>query len=122
MRALLSGDAERFYREEIAMRRAAGLPPFGRLAAVVVSAADRAAAEGHARALARCAPGHPEVIVLGPAEAPIAVVRGRHRFRMLVKTAREFPMQDWLRGWLAAGPKITGNTRVQVDVDPMSFL
>jgi primosomal protein N' (replication factor Y) len=122
LKALLSGDAERFYREEIRMREAAGLPPFGRLAALIVSANDRQACESHARALARAAPGHPDVMVLGPAEAPIAVVRGRHRFRLLVKTPREFPMQDYLRGWLAAGPKITGNTRVQVDVDPMSFL
>ncbi|PSC05872.1 primosomal protein N' [Alsobacter soli] len=122
LKALLSGDVERFYAEEIAMRRAAGLPPFGRLAAVIVSADERGPAEAHARALARSAPHHPEVMVLGPAEAPIAVVRGRHRFRMLVKTPREFPMQDWLRHWLREGPKATGNTRVQVDVDPMSFL
>lgn len=122
LKALLSGDAERFYKEEIAMRQAAGLPPFGRLAAVIVSADERGPAEAHARALARCAPHHPDVMVLGPAEAPIAVVRGRHRFRLLVKTAREFPLQDWLRHWLREAPKITGNTRVQVDVDPMSFL
>ncbi|GGH31454.1 primosomal protein N' [Alsobacter metallidurans] len=122
LKALLSGDAERFYKEEIAMRQAAGLPPFGRLAAIVVSADERGPAETHARALARCAPRHPDVMVLGPAEAPIAVVRGRHRFRLLVKTAREFPLQDWLRHWLREAPKTTGNTRVQVDVDPMSFL
>ena len=61
-------------------------------------------------------------MVLGPAEAPIAVVRGRHRFRLLVKTPREFPMQDWLRHWLREAPKATGSLRVQVDVDPMSFL
>jgi primosomal protein N' (replication factor Y) (superfamily II helicase) len=122
LKALLSGDAERFYREEIRMREAAGLPPFGRLAALVVSANDRGAAEAHARALARAAPDHPDAMVLGPAEAPIAMVRGRHRFRLLLKTPREFPLQHYLRKWLAEGPKLTGNTRVQVDVDPMSFL
>lgn len=122
LKALLSGDPERFYREEIAMREAAGLPPFGRLAALVVSASERHPAESHARALARAAPEHPDAMVLGPAEAPIAVVRGRHRFRLLLKTPRDFPLQDYLRGWLAAGPKATGNVRVQVDVDPMSFL
>jgi primosomal protein N' (replication factor Y) len=122
LKALLSGDPERFYREEIRMREAAGLPPFGRLAALVVSASERGPAESHARALARAAPNHPDAMVLGPAEAPIAVLRGRHRFRLLLKTPREFPLQDYLRGWLAAGPKVTGNVRVQVDVDPMSFL
>ena len=122
MRALISGDTERFYEEETRLRESAGLPPFGRLAALVVSASDRPAAESHARALARCAGEHPDVMVLGPAEAPLAVVRGRHRFRLLVKTAREFPLQDWLRAWLARAPKATGSVRVAVDVDPMSFL
>ncbi len=122
MVALLSGDAERFYAEETAMREAAGLPPFGRLAAFVVTASDRPAAEGYARALVRAAEPPAEVMVLGPAEAPIAVVRGRYRFRILIKTPREFALQTWLRQWLARAPKITGNTRLSVDIDPMSFL
>ena len=122
MKALVSGDIERFYAEETAMREAAGLPPFDRLAAVIVSAADRAQAETHARAMARAAETPPDVLLLGPAEAPLAVIRGRHRFRMLAKTPREFDLQGWLRGWLARCPKATGNVRVQVDVDPMSFL
>ncbi len=122
MQALLSGDVDRFYAEEIAMRREAGLPPFGRLAALIVSADERNAAERHARALARCAEAPRDVMVLGPAEAPIAVVRGRHRFRLLVKTPRAFELQRWLREWLARAPKTTGSLRVSVDVDPMSFL
>jgi primosomal protein N' (replication factor Y) len=122
MKALLSGDVERFYAEEIAIRREAGLPPFGRLAALVVSADDRNAAELHARSLARAADPPPGTLVLGPAEAPIAVVRGRHRFRLLVKTPRGFDLQHWLRDWLARTPKPTGSVRVAVDVDPMSFL
>ena len=88
----------------------------------MVSAADRPAAESWARALVRVAEPPAEVMVLGPAEAPIAVVRGRHRFRILVKTAREFDLQTYLRQWLIRGPKLTGNTKVSVDVDPMSFL
>ena len=104
------------------MREAAGLPPFGRLAAIIVSASERPQAESHARAMARAAEAPPDVLLLGPAEAPLAVIRGRHRLRMLVKTPREFDLQGWLRAWLAACPKATGNVRVQVDVDPMSFL
>ncbi len=122
MKALLSGDVERFYAEEIAIRNEAGLPPFGRLAALIVSADERSPAEHYARALARSAEAPPGVMVLGPAEAPIAVVRGRHRFRLLVKTPRAFDLQRWLREWLARAPKATGNVRVSVDVDPMSFL
>ncbi|TXM75703.1 primosomal protein N' [Methylobacterium sp. WL12] len=120
--ALLSGDSERFYEEEIAAREAAGLPPFGRLAALIVSANDRATAEAHGQALARAAEPPDGVMVLGPAEAPLALVRGRYRFRLLVKTERNVDLQSYLRDWLGRGPKVRGNVRVAVDVDPQSFL
>ena len=121
IRALVSGDAERFYREETAQREAASMPPFGRLAALIISANDRQPAESYARALARAAEPPPGVMVLGPAEAPIAVIRGRHRFRILVKTDRAVPIQTYLREWLARAPKATGNIRVGIDIDPQSF-
>ena len=121
IRALVSGDAERFYREETAQREAAGMPPFGRLAALIISANDRMPAESHARALARAAEPPPGVMVLGPAEAPIAVIRGRHRFRILVKADRAVLIQTYLREWLARAPKATGNVRVGIDIDPQSF-
>jgi primosomal protein N' (replication factor Y) len=120
--ALVSGDAERFYREETAAREAAGLPPFGRLAALIVSAAKREEAEAHARDLARLAEPPPGTMVLGPAEAPLAMIRGRYRFRLLVKTAREVNLQEYLRHWIIRGPKPRGSVRVQIDVDPQSFL
>ncbi len=120
--ALLSGDAERFYAEEVAAREAAGLPPFGRLAALVVSAAEREQAEAQGQALARAAEPPAGVMVLGPAEAPLALVRGRYRFRLLVKTERNVDLQGYLRAWLARAPKPRGNVRVAVDVDPQSFL
>ena len=60
--------------------------------------------------------------VLGPAEAPLAVLRGRHRMRLIVKTAREVNLQDYLRAWLKSAPRAKGSVRVQVDVDPQSFL
>jgi len=136
--ALLSGDAERFYAQEIAVRERAGLPPFGRLAALIVSAKDAVTAEAHARALARAAhelplspryrvaaagawPNENEIALLGPAEAPIALIRGRYRFRLLAKGPRGADMQAFLRDLLAAGPKERGGVRVQVDVDPQNF-
>ncbi|MBI1622190.1 primosomal protein N' [Aquamicrobium zhengzhouense] len=122
MRALVSGQAEAFYEQEIAAREREHLPPFGRLAAIVVSAATRAEAEAHARALRRVAPGSPDISVLGPAEAPLAVVAGRHRFRLLVHGERKSDIQSYLRALLAAAPKERGSIRVQVDVDPQSFL
>lgn len=120
--ALLSGDAERFYAEEIHAREAAGLPPFGRLAALIVSGADKAQAEAYGQALAREADPPAGVMVLGPAEAPLALIRGRHRFRLLVKTERNIDLQSYLREWFARAPKPRGNVRVTIDVDPQSFL
>jgi len=137
--ALLSGDAERFYAAEAEQRRRGGLPPFGRLAAVIVAAEDRGAAEAHARALARTAHGLPEsprwrlaplgglaeqgeISLLGPAEAAIAMLRGKHRFRIAVKAPRNADLQGFLRAMLAAAPPPRGGVRVTVDVDPQSFL
>ncbi|MCU0789936.1 MAG: primosomal protein N' [Nitratireductor sp.] len=120
--ALASGDRDAFYEREIEARRSAGLPPFGRLASVIVSAASRAESEGHARGLRRAAPADAQIQVLGPAEAPLALVRGRHRFRLLVHGARRADMQAFIRAMLANGPKERGSVRVQVDIDPQSFL
>ncbi|MBV9287752.1 MAG: primosomal protein N', partial [Hyphomicrobiales bacterium] len=139
IRALLSGDAERFYREENDERRRGRLPPFGRLAAIIVSGEDKGAAEAHARALARAAHGLPasqgfrvaplggepqedEIVLLGPAEAPIAVLRKRHRFRLAAKAPRAADLQGFLRAMLAAAPAPRGGIKVAVDVDPQSFL
>jgi len=121
MQALMSGDRDAFYDSEIALREKTGYPPFGRLASLVITANERHAAEGYARALAQAAPRSEDVRVLGPAEAPIAVVRGRHRFRLLVKSPRAFDLSACLRQWLAAAPKARGNVRLEVDVDPQSF-
>ena len=103
MQALAAGDRDRFLEAEAAARRGAGLPPFGRLAALIVSAADAEAADFAARALARAAPQMPGVAVLGPAPAPLAMLRGRHRRRFLVKAGREVHLQAVLRDWLVAG-------------------
>lgn len=121
MRALVSGDGERFYAEEAASRRAAGMPPFGKLAAVIVSGPDLPAVEAVARRLARAAPQAPGVEVLGPAPAPLALLRGRHRLRLLLKAERKVNVQALLRPWLDAVPP-PHEVRVQVDVDPYGFL
>ncbi|HXW30594.1 MAG TPA: primosomal protein N' [Xanthobacteraceae bacterium] len=122
MRALLAQDREAFYAHEIAAREQAGYPPFGRLASLVVSAPDKLSAESLARKLALRAPAAPAVRILGPAEAPIAVIRGRHRFRLLAKAPRGFDLSGYVRDWLADGPKPQAGQRVDIDVDPQSFL
>ncbi len=122
MKALIAGDREAFYASEIAARESLHYPPFGRLASLVISGPDRPSAEGFARRLVGSAPGADEVRVLGPAEAPIAVVRGRHRFRLLVKAPRAFDLSAYLRDWLRQAPKAATGVKLDVDVDPMSFL
>jgi primosomal protein N' (replication factor Y) len=122
MQAIVSGDASAFYEREIGEREKALLPPFGRLASIIVSADTRVDAETHARGLRAAAPKVSGISVLGPAEAPLALVRGRHRFRLLVHGRRNSDMQAYLRSMLAAGPKVRGTVHVQLDVDPQSFL
>lgn len=122
MRALISGDRDAFYKSEIDLRERTGYPPFGRLASLVISAGERHAAESYGRTLVSHLPKEEQVRVLGPAEAPIAVLRGRHRFRLLVKSPRGFDLSAYLRDWLARAPKPRGNVQLAVDVDPVSFL
>ncbi|MDB5630357.1 MAG: replication restart helicase PriA [Tardiphaga sp.] len=122
MKALIASDREAFYDSEIAARERAGYPPFGRLASLIISAGDRPTAEGFARKLAGLAPLDERVKVLGPAEAPLAVIKGRYRFRLLVKSARGFDLSGYLRDWMAIAPKTTGNLKLEIDVDPQRFL
>ncbi len=126
MRALIAQDREAFYSAEIDLREKAHYPPFGRLASIVVSGPDKNDTAGYARALARAAPAADlldgGVRVLGPAEAPLALVRGRHRLRLLIRAPRGFDLAAYLREWLAAAPKKHGSIKLDIDVDPQSFL
>ncbi len=92
-----------------------------RLAAIIISGADAHETERFAKNLARVVPMAEGVTVLGPAPAPIALVRGRHRWRFLVKAKREVNIQNFLREWLK-DVKPKGSLHVAVDVDPYSFL
>ncbi|WP_200798603.1 primosomal protein N' [Pseudovibrio sp. Tun.PSC04-5.I4] len=122
IRALLSGNPEEFYAAEIESRENAGLPPFGRLAALIISGPDRVLTEKYSKSVAINSPGSEGVQVLGPAEAAMAQVRGRYRFRLLAIAPRTIDLQGFLRKWLSIAPKPTGGIRVQVDVDPQSFM
>jgi primosomal protein N' (replication factor Y) len=121
MQALVRGDLEAFMASEAAQRRPGHWPPYGRLAALIVSADTAPGADALARDLGRAAPGGDGVTVLGPAPAPLAILRGRHRRRLLLKTRRDVAVQPILRAWLAKVPVPRG-ARVDVDVDPVSFL
>jgi primosomal protein N' (replication factor Y) (superfamily II helicase) len=122
MQAIISGDREAFLDREIAQRQGALLPPFGRLVSLIVSARDKELAELSARAIAQAAPAARRIEVLGPAEAPLAVVRGRHRWRLLVKAPRELDVQAYVRAWVEALPKPPADLRLTIDIDPYNFL
>ena len=120
MHALAEGERDRFLALEAEERKAGGWPPFGRLAALILSAPDPDTVERTARLIARSAPSLPGLRVLGPAEAPLAVLRGRHRRRFLIKAQRDLPLQKVLRHWLTE-VDLPNAVRLAVDVDPYSF-
>jgi primosomal protein N' (replication factor Y) (superfamily II helicase) len=122
IRAILTGDDEAFWRAEADARARAGMPPYGRLAGIIVTGTDEQRVWDAARALARTA-GPLEALgarVFGPAPAPIARIRGRHRVRLLVKAPKAAPIQPVLRAWVGAAPA-PGTLRIAVDIDPQSF-
>jgi len=119
--ALVSGDVAGFYAAETGARREAAMPPFGRLAAIIVSAEDSHEAEAVAQRIGHAAPDVEGMAVFGPAPAPLAMLRGRHRQRLLVHARRSLDVQDVIRDWLA-GIDWSTKVRVSVDVDPYSFL
>jgi primosomal protein N' (replication factor Y) len=119
--AMVKGDSEAFYAQQLEVREQGGLPPFGRLAALIVSANEHDEAMSFARSLLSAAPMADGLRLFGPADAPVAMIRGRHRVRLLAQSPREFDLSGYVRFWFTNGPRATGNLRIQVDIDPMSF-
>ena len=122
IRAILAGDEEGFWRAEAAERKAAGVPPYGRLAGIILSSpnvqevfdfgSEMARRDAPLRAIG--------ARLYGPTPAPIARIRGRHRVRLLVKADKNAPIQKALSAWVSQF-RIPGNLRLQIDIDPQSF-
>ncbi|WP_430430037.1 primosomal protein N' [Parasphingorhabdus sp.] len=121
IQALIENDRDGFYAAEIEARRAAQAPPFARWAAIIISSEDNGEAMETARLIGQTAPKVDGFSVFGPAPAPLAMLRGRHRHRLLVHSLRSVDLQDILRDWLEKleWPRAV---RVGVDVDPYSFV
>ncbi len=119
--ALAAGDRDAFYEAETEARRSAGAPPFGRWAAIIVSSEDEAEARDTARAIGGRRPQMDDLMVLGPAPAPMALLRGRYRYRLLINARRTAAVQDVIRQWLGEF-KFSSGVRVGVDIDPYSFV
>jgi primosomal protein N' (replication factor Y) len=123
IQAILKGDDEGFWRAELEGRRIAGMPPFSRLCGIVLSSEDPQAAMDKATEMARKRDALARIgaEVWGPALAPIARVRGRHRVRLLLKADRGAPFQEAIAQWVAQ-VRFPGDLRITIDVDPQSFM
>jgi primosomal protein N' (replication factor Y) len=121
MQALRDGDRDAFLALELSEREAVRLPPYGRLAALIVSGVDPPALDRFLRDLAAAAPNAEGVDVFGPADPPFSLVRGRRRKRFLVRADRNVDLQAFLAAWRAR-VKVPGSVRLTIDVDPYSFL
>jgi primosomal protein N' (replication factor Y) len=120
MRALLAGDRDAFLSAESKDREKSAMPPFGRLAGVIISAIDENILDHFCRDLLKRAPRYDDIRVLGPAPAPISFLRGRHRRRFLVKTGKNVNIQKYLQEWLD-GFKIPSQVQLKIDIDPQNF-
>jgi|SaaInl5LU_22_DNA_1037371.scaffolds.fasta_scaffold00982_11 primosomal protein N' (replication factor Y) (superfamily II helicase) len=121
LQALVAGDRDGFIERECMAREMAHMPPFGRLAAIIVSSPSPQEGLNFVRQMATKIPHHPDINVLGPAPAPIARLRNRYRYRFLIKASRDAPVQSFIRQWLAP-LQLRGGLRLSVDIDPYSFM
>ena len=122
MQSLLANERDTFLSVEAEEREIAGMPPYGRLAALIISSASEEHAQQQASELASTVPhGLKDVVILGPAPAPLYKLRDKFRFRFLIKTPRDVKIQNIIADWLTKTPRIKG-ARIQIDIDPYSFM
>lgn len=119
--ALAAGDRDAFYEAETDARRHAGAPPFGRWAAIIVSSEDEGEAREAARRIGNAAPRMDDLAVFGPAPAPLSLLRGRYRYRLLINARRSAALQQTIRQWLD-GLDFAPGVRIGIDIDPYSFV
>ena len=120
MKALIANDRDTFLAAESRERERAGMPPFGRLAALILSCPDELKLDMFCRLLSQKAPRFDDIRILGPAPAPLAFLRGKHRRRFLVKTDKSIALQKFLREWLST-VKVPSTIQLKIDIDPQSF-
>ena len=120
MTALVNWDRDGFILQEINSRKSARMPPFGRLVAVVISSRDQGIASNLSKLIAASAPIFADTQIFGPAPAPLSLLRGRYRYRLLLKSGRDTNVQKIVREWLSR-IKIPGAARIRIDVDPYAF-
>ncbi|MDG1995503.1 MAG: primosomal protein N' [Emcibacteraceae bacterium] len=120
LEALVSGDKDLFLEREAAAREEQNLPPYGKLASLILSGPDKRKIADFTKGLSKCAPHYDDVTVLGPVPAPLSYLRGNYRYRFLIKAEAQVNIQRIIKDWLDNAPKSRG-VRTQVDIDPYSF-
>ena len=121
LQALTENNRDKFLALEKKSRQILKLPPYGKLAAVIISSTNQDAAEKTAYSLIKNAPHLDGVSILGPAPAPLFMLRGKYRYRLLLKTLKTINIQAILKKWLSLG-NIPTNVRIEADIDPYSFM
>jgi primosomal protein N' (replication factor Y) len=121
MQALALSDRDAFLAIERDVREELQLPPFGRMAALILSAPDAETAVTFGQQIARAAPNGENITVYGPAPAPIGILRGRHRFRFLITAPKQVDLSAYMAAWLSR-LKLQAALRLSADIDPYSFL
>ncbi len=119
--AVIKHDREAFVDIEKSSRLMLKMPPYGKLAAIIVSSTNNEIAETTAYMLGRCAPHTDNIQTFGPAPAPLNLLRGRYRYRLLLKTAKNVDIQKIIKIWLKM-VKVKSNVRIDVDINPYSFM
>jgi len=119
--ALAEGDREGFISAELGMREILGLPPYGKLAAIIISAPDAAKANEFARKVLNAAPRADGIEILGPSEAPITILRGRHRRRLLIKSEPNVNLSAYMRSWKSR-VRPPHKIKLAIDIDPQGFM
>lgn len=121
MQALIKGERDEFIKREMRRRERVGMPPFSRMAAIIISGKDETSVKKLARKIVSYAPHAEGIKVLGPAPAPLLMLRGKYRFRILVITKRTINIQKMLKHWLMR-ITIPSSARLKIDIDPYSFV
>ena len=118
--ALARSDRDMFFNVELQERETASMPPFGKLASLIISAKKEGLLDDFCYALAQKAPSFDDIRILGPAPAPMAYLRGKHRRRFLIKAEKHVNIQRFIKEWLALF-KVPSSIRLKIDIDPQSF-
>lgn len=121
LKALINHDRDSYVAFEKNARKLLNYPPYGKLASIIISAHNQKIAAKVAEALGKCAPNLNSVTVLGPAPAPLFLLRNQYRFRLLLKADRSVNIQKILQKWVSM-IDIPSNVKLEIDINPYSFM